>query len=515
MSNNSTKKWGMFIFAVVWLSLFGGGVLFYTKYWKPRSERIAAEQAAKEKEDIFAATSSKKRYKHEPKFNYDLFSGYAPLRSNTFLEIAGSYDIGPEYKDDGADSTERLQDLASGKANMSVFTIGALQKALYNHGDLPVTIVDIIDETKGADAMIGSKLIFKNLDALNDPNLRIVCMKDTPSETLARVVMSQFKLTKVSESNFDFVDSPEAVFEAWKNTSLNEKAVFIMWEPYVSRALQNENYRSIIDTSKFRGYIVDVVVANREYLVKNEQVVLNYVKSYRETLFKRRNDMEKLVMDDASKIGDPLTPEQAEQLVKGIWWKNTQEVYGHFGFTSGHGLQHIEEMIRNITDVLVKTGAIPKDPTNGQPNLIYYDGIIKRLHESNWHPGFGHEQIRREKTLLALTDTEWDSLIPVGTWKIENLTFRRGTSSLSRRSYGKLNDLAEKLNTWPQYYLIVEGKATKNGDVEANKQIASDRAQSAVDYLISKGIDKNRIRARVGQLGNSTSVEFILGEQSY
>jgi outer membrane protein OmpA-like peptidoglycan-associated protein len=174
----------------------------------------------------------------------------------------------------------------------------------------------------------------------------------------------------------------------------------------------------------------------------------------------------------------------------------------------------MEEMCSNIIDVLLKSKAIKSDPTDGQPTVLYYDGIMKKLFNSSWHPGFGQEDVRSEGTMMALSDEEWKSLKPAGTLDVPRLVFARGTSRLTALSEKTLDDLATKLETW-KYYLVVRGNVAKEGDVEANRILAEARAQAAVDYLVNKGVDRNRIHAETSHPNGSSTVAFILGELPY
>ncbi|MEZ6117579.1 MAG: hypothetical protein R3C28_13535 [Pirellulaceae bacterium] len=99
--------------------------------------------------------------------------------------------------DDQADYRARLEGLKSGKYDMATFTIDALIKASAELNDVPAVIVSIIDETSGADAIVGNKQTFPNVDALNRPNVQFVLTSDSPSETLARVV-TNFQLNQIS-----------------------------------------------------------------------------------------------------------------------------------------------------------------------------------------------------------------------------------------------------------------------------------------------------------------------------
>lgn len=425
------------------------------------------------------------------------------------------YGIRIDYKDDGANYTQRLKDIADGKVDMAVFTYDALIKTSAELGDFPATIVGLIDESKGADAIVAAGKKFPNIDALNNPQTKIVCVGNSPSEMLGRLIMAHFSLDNLSKNPFEFMDSEDKVYKAYQNAKADDHRVFVMWEPYVSKVTDNPDYHVLVDSSKFKGYIVDVLVARRGYLVKNENVVESVVKAYLTTVFAKRNDMPKMVMDDAQALGEPLKEDQARKLCKTIWWKNTQEAFGHFGLTQGSGLQSMEDMGRNITSVLIQTGSISKDPTGGKPNMWYYDGIVKKLFDSSWHPGFGGESVRQEAKLLALSDEEWGKLKPVGTLQVPRLVFSRGTDKLTAASEATLAELAEKLKTWPQYYLIVKGHASKEGDVQANLALANARAKAAETWLVDHGVDRARIKSKTDEPNGSTTVAFILGALPY
>jgi flagellar motor protein MotB len=509
------SKLRLILIAACWLVLLGIGVLVYKFWYAPRQEADKKQQAVVEHEQTINKTGSQSRYTSAINFSGDAFSGYAPIRSAMFKDECGKYGIRVDYKDDGANYTQRLKDLADGKVDMAVFTYDALIKTSAELGDFPATIVCLIDESKGADAMVAAGRKYPNIDAMNNPETRIVCVQNSPSETLARVVMAHFNLDNLAKQPFEFMDSAEKVYKAYQQAKPDDNRVFVLWEPYVSKVTDNPDYRVLIDSSKFRGYVVDVIVARRGFLVKNENIVESVVKSYLTTLFANRNTMADMVIEDAKLTGEPLTKAQADRLVKTIWWKNTQETFGHFALTTGNGLQSMEDMGRNITDVLMRTGSISRDPTGGKPTMWYYDAIMRRLFDNSWHPGFGSEAVREERKLLALTDQEWAKLKPVGTLQVPRLVFSRGTAKVTEASEATLADLAEKLKTWPQYYLIVKGHASSDGDVEANMKLASSRANSAVEWLTAHGVDRNRIRAEMDKPNGSTTVAFILGEMPY
>jgi outer membrane protein OmpA-like peptidoglycan-associated protein len=115
---------------------------------------------------------------------------------------------------------------------------------------------------------------------------------------------------------------------------------------------------------------------------------------------------------------------------------------------------------------------------------------------------------------VELTDAQWNSLVPVGTLSVPELVFARGTANLSEVSRTVLDEMAEKLRSWPAYYLKVEGNAASGGNTEANLSLAARRAEATVEYLKSLGVPVARIKSSAGKVGQSR-VLFMLGELPY
>lgn len=520
MADQTVNKMRLLVLGCLWLCIFGAGVLGYRLIFKPRADQQATERAQQERNKVLQNTSSNTRFKNHITANIDSFSGYAILRSDEFRDELASRSISMELVDDNADYNRRLADLASGKCQMAAFTVDALIKASGKLESLPATIVFVIDESRGADAMVGVSRTLPNVDALNDPATKFVITPDSPSETLSRVVMAHFNLDRLEKDPWIYAKDAKGVYDMYRKHQPNDKKIFVLWEPYISKMAQNPDYKVIVDSSKFRGYIVDVWVVNRDFLIKNPQVVRDVSECYFRTLYRQQTKLSDLLVEDSRKMGEPLKVEEVRSMIEStndqppkIWLKNTRENWSHFGLNKSDGLQHIEDIISNLTKVLIKTGAIQKDPTNGQPNLLYYDAVLKQMASGNFHPG--DEKLRSENSLVAITEDDWNRLEPVGTLEVPKLVFARGTSRLTANSESILTDLASKLENFPQYYLLVRGNASKNGDLEANKVLAMDRAESTKRYLVGNGIVESRIKAVAGEPSGETTVSFVLGQLPY
>lgn len=514
------SKAKLLVASLVWLFLLAAAVLFWKVFLAPVVEvsqqeqaRIAAEKARQEREDMLRRGGSNSHYKTQVKIALDGFSGYAIFRSDEFQEDLRQKGIKLELEDDGADYAKRLASLKDGSTDMAVFTIDALVKTSAQAQDLPATIVMIIDETVGADAIVTYRDTFPNVDALNTPETKFVLTPDSPSETLARVVQSRFELNELSEDPFIRVKDASAVFEKYSSAKPGDKLAYVLWEPYVTQMLKNDRVHVVVDSSRFPSAIVDVLVASDDFVAKHRETVVDVVKAYltanHEFLASDRRIA--LVMEDAAASGASLSKDEATRLVDGVWWKNTQENLAHVGLHNESKLPHIEDMISGVTQVLVSSGSITKDPTDDHPNYLYDDSILRDL--VDFHPGGEIEKVRGT-AMPKLTDSQWSSLIPAGTARAPTLVFARGTAQLTDRSSLLLDELVGTLQS-TRYYVIVRGNASRRGNLEANARLAEERAQEVERYLVEKGVDADRIRAIGVEPSGSTSVSFVLGELPY
>jgi outer membrane protein OmpA-like peptidoglycan-associated protein len=246
--------------------------------------------------------------------------------------------------------------------------------------------------------------------------------------------------------------------------------------------------------------------------VKQPTVVDSVVQSYFRALsnFREADKLAQLLLDDAKRTGTALTAAQANRMAKGIRLKNTQENYAHFGLRQS-GLPLIEDMIARITKVLLDSKAISADPTTGQANRLYFDRVLANLQTAKFLPS---EVVRSAAELPALSNEQWKSLAPVGTLKVPEIVFARGTANLTPSSKQTLDELAQTLSAWPAYYLVVEGSTSTSGNQTANIALAARRAEATVEYLRSQGIPAARMTSRQGNAGQSR-VSFVLGEIPY
>ncbi|MCP4645448.1 MAG: OmpA family protein [bacterium] len=526
MSANRAK--GLLLAAVVWCLILTALAVAYKLLLAPYfAGRLEGE------------TGSQSQYTSTIVVAADSFSGYCVLRSAAMRDQLKAKGIKIEVQDDSADYVGRMKALDAGRVQMAVFTIDSFLTSSVKIGRSPGTIVLVLDETKGADALVAYKEGVASIQDLDNPDARIVATPSSPSEFLSRVVLAHFSLPRLPKDWIVPADGAGDVYKMLRAAKREDKRAYALWEPYVSMALAQDGVEVLLDSSKTSGLIVDVLVAQREFLADHPDLARDVVETYLRVLYSHTQQpggLGDLVMRDARETGaERLSKEQAQALVDGVHWKNTMENYAHFGLlpeAQAGSILHLEDIIANIAQVLVQTDALTGDPVEDKAHTMFYDRVLRDLQASDFHPGkkmsvldgvgLGPEdlqKIRGDKELPKLSESQWEELVEVGEMRVQPISFARGTARINIQSERDLSELARRLTSLPQYYLVVVGHSRAEGDVEANVKLARERAEAATQVLRQRGISVNRIGTKSEkpsrENGSAQSVSFVVGQAPY
>lgn len=525
---NEQRAKGCLVAALIWcviLAVLGVAYRFWVHpYLKNRLE---------------GATGSSSQYREELVVAADSFSGYAVLRSEALKRQLKSQQIKYTVQDDRGDFAARLKALQDGKIQLAAFTIDSLLVAGARLGEFPGTIVLVLDETQGSDAIVAPPGTVNSLQDLNHPDARIVLTPNSPSEFLARVVVAHFNLPNLPEKWWVEADGAKAAYQALRAAKPGERRAYVLWEPYVAKALEQSGVHVLLDSAKLKGYIVDVLVAQRQFLREHPDKVRAFLEAYARALYSHAqttNGLVQLVQSDARQTGaESLDDAQARQVVQGIWWKNTLENYVHFGLAKpapGASLEYLEDVVGKIVDVLLKTRALTADPLDGKYHTLFYSQALADLQRDQFHPGKGAnviaglgpaaaetEQVRTDTAIKPLSPEQWARIQPVGELRAEPVVFSRGSASVSVQSERDLSALARRLQSFPNLYLRVIGQTRSEGDPEANRLLAQARAESVARFLGTQGINPDRIRTEAVPSsmagGEGQTVAFVVGQLPY
>lgn len=73
--------------------------------------------------------------------------------------------------------------------------------------------------------------------------------------------------------------------------------------------------------------------------------------------------------------------------------------------------------------------------------------------------------------------------------------FEQGKAALSDEAKFVLHDLAKEMQKHPEIKLRIVGHTSAEGNPDVNQKLSEARAQAAVDFLISRGVDVSRLSA--------------------
>lgn len=76
------------------------------------------------------------------------------------------------------------------------------------------------------------------------------------------------------------------------------------------------------------------------------------------------------------------------------------------------------------------------------------------------------------------------------------VNFQSGKAVLTPNSYRILDQVYESLVEWPEVKLEIRGYTDSRGNNELNRKLSQKRAEAVMVYLINKGIESSRLRAK-------------------
>lgn len=99
-----------------------------------------------------------------------------------------------------------------------------------------------------------------------------------------------------------------------------------------------------------------------------------------------------------------------------------------------------------------------------------------------------------------------------------SVQFQTGRSTLLAASFQVLNQVVSIMNEYPDYFMSINGHTDSVGDEASNQILSEERAKSCYDYLISKGINPNRLTFKgfgetAPMADNSTSVGRLMNRR--
>lgn len=78
---------------------------------------------------------------------------------------------------------------------------------------------------------------------------------------------------------------------------------------------------------------------------------------------------------------------------------------------------------------------------------------------------------------------------------LKDVVFKSGSPELTLNSKSILNSVAEELKKFPDVKVEVQGHSDSSGDAAFNLQLSQKRAESVLEYLVSRGVNRDQLSA--------------------
>lgn len=431
----------------------------------------------------------------------DGYLGYWFITSPEMRMHAPRRGLGIDFTDDGGAYAKRLQKFANKEYDCIVLPINSYLQHGVSH-KFPGVIGAAISESKGADAIVGFGDVLSSgkINDLNDPDIRIVYTSESPSSFLLDLTISDFDLDQLRRRDVPWrneVGSSEEAYEKAK-AALKDRSIgdaFVMWEPEVSKAIEELGMKYIWGSDKFAGYIVDVFVFHRDFVNKHSETIQAFLATYFRVLDRYASDREWMIKEMSKSTR--LKQATVENMVEKIDWYNLQENCSQqFGIPMEVGAQADDRIFNTIiacADVMARAGTFDTGELR-DPYRIVNSSFLEELARSSISSvGTG---TAAKVDFASLDDADWSSFNEVGTMRIEPITFQSGINRLDDQGKEVVDRVAQMLvNNYPSYRVAVRGH-TGPGDAKANKQLSLERSQVVLQRLVAvHNVDPDRLHA--------------------
>lgn len=457
------------------------------------------------------ATSDAQNTKGKIVIALDNWFGYFPIQSPEMKKEMRRNGWVINVVDDKADYATRMKQLQDGKIQFAVATVDSY---ILNAADLnfPGSIVMVIDESKGGDAILSLKDKVNSIDELKgNTNLRVGYTPLSPSHHLLKATSYHFSVPELLPAGDQLIETNGSE-EALKKLLSGKVDVAVLWEPDVTRALSDSNVVKLLGTEDTEKLIVDVLLVNREFLKDYPGTVKQFLSSYFRVLKRYTDDSELLIKHSMDETG--LTKDKVESMMKGVNWVNlTDNCEKWFGISSpgSYSDEGLISTIESSVDILINNGDFSTNPIpNSDPYRLTYSSILEDLYVSGIS-GFlagkmgdnSAEVVNSiESRFLKLPDSAWSNLKEVGTLKVDPIIFQSGATELDLFAKEVIDKAVSNLKHYPNFRVIVKGHTGARGDEKANIILSQERADSVTRYIqVTYNVDENRIKS-VGFGGN-------------
>ena len=435
----------------------------------------------------------------------DAYAGYYIFNSTEMRRRLALKGIILNYVDDGGAYADRLEKFSRSEYDFILLPVSSFiqhgKPYSYRLGTIPTAI----SESKGADCFMAfPEFKFSKVNDLDNPDIKIVYTKDSPSEDIINLTISTFDLNNLQESSSwkIEVNGSEEVYNAAKkaakdNSIDRSNTLYLMWEPWISKA-EELGMISIWGSEKFSNYIIDVSVFSNKVMSTRYDEATEILRTYFEVVdyYNAREDEQ---IKELKKLTG-LKEEAVKKLMDKIhWYTLYQNAHDEFGIPTGVGDQANEGLVRTIYAWNDINRMLKLEGEVSNPYTILNRKILENLIATSLQPANASSTSTITPVDFSPLDEKgWERLTETGIMKVEDITFQASVNRVDGIGEEMIHSISEKLiYNYPNYRILVGGHTGTGENEKANIKLSQERADAVRQILIAvENIDPDRILAK-------------------
>ncbi len=492
MADKSGKPGPALMFGVPLIILLAAGYFGYTMLIAPALEDGDGPASAGSGDK---STSGKKMIR----IAGDPWSGYSTFRGEPRMAAKLAKDnLAVDYIDDEKyyDQNARMEALAAGKIDLALTTLDAfLQHGIKNlkDGKYPGVILWNIDESNGGDAIF----LAKGRSSFDDVKAsdKVCYSEGTPSEHL-------WDFASLSFSNLGDnlgTDNGVVAEDCWKKLKDGKVQVAVLWQPFTAIA-EKDGYQKVFATGgQADDVIVDIIVANRDYVVKEKDAIDKLIRAYFSTIKAYEKDTGGHGKFITADCGPDCKGDESlgKAVLAGIDFLTYEENACLWWGLCGKPAK-MNARIRKTGRLLSAKGKIaaaklPRAETILNDSFLKgmkaeQDDQLRLASEVGGDNTKVAEKVKvEEKKYEYAADAKKDEEgKDVGTLRLPNIYFAEGSAALDVNANSVVDGIGDRLQSFPALCVRVYGHTNSVGPPGPNKALSEQRAQSIVNYLKAK-----------------------------
>lgn len=501
-------KWGNIL---IFLLIIAAAVaaFYYKNPLKPSQENDV--QKKQESRNDNADRSETKQNETGPSGNelvlgLDSWIGGTPALVALSREYHKDYmlDLKLEYIPNDGD---RIKALKEGKIQATEMSLPSFIKF---QGKMPGSgiIVGITDFSRGADGIVAKSEV-KNLNDMEDKNISFV------ANGTGKFILNKFlRLTGLRYQDINPIERSD-MKEVVDDLKSGKADMIVSWSPDMNVATKEINaakpgsVRLLITTKEVPNLVPTVLVFNKDFYSNNQDKALDFLKTWYvsskyviERPEKAYDKLVQLMNENKDNYGE-VALDDVKESFDNIKLMSLNDNFSYFGVDGSS--KELEIIIKDTVQTWRKYGDIAKDVDPGE---VYSVELMQRLFKENDKEllvdaldpsltGRKTEDTENRKDFKKQDDVSIEeNTEKVAKIDIPPVYYDSGKATVKPESIPVLNEVLTVLKQFPEYYLIIDAHTDSVGSEEANLKLSKDRAGEVSKYLVSQGVEVNRVVAR-------------------